>query len=831
MATYYVDFENGNDANNGLSFANRRKTYPAGTTLYGGDSVRIMASPAPTLVGSGYISPIRNTLRGGDGYVGTFYASTTVNQSYFLSYSAIVDGDIINIWQNYNNIGLNGTWRITKIGNNCYLDGYTAPLNTSYSNSGYFYKYTPSTIYLDTAVTKNIASTGSDIRSAWTASANVTTAKNSNWSFYSSGVDYTREGSIYDQIAITANFATGKAAYYPTGTLDLSAYQQVSFYIRITSGVQTVSNLSLRLCSDTTGDTTVNTITIPALYGSTSGPWIPVTVNLGSNLGSSIQSIALYVDSDQGAQTVQFSNIIACKASSSSDSLTLNSLVGLNTANDLFWYGVESISERIVILTSRGAYQKHSYYSNPGVYFSQSGSSINIYKREPINRLGSSTFDMQLNNPSSASTSNRVTVSGGWNTTDMSTQDGITFLDKGNGQYYGLYISYNNYYSFNSLGFVRYGNNLYLNVASYCQFTGNLYAIDAYNTNIGFYYSILLEGNANFISAGTQTSLSSGQTPLSANSYSPNFYVSGGYNAFDAQSVSGSNFNNIKCYYGMFNTFRFYNSSNNTISNLEVKYSGYNFGYNDAFSFNLSNGNIISNVITSHILYGLYFSSASGNIISNFNVVNDNLAPGYLPMNYSINNTSSTNNYILSGTTDRYINIQSGNIYTKSLEITSGTEYQISSGTYAYSKNHDNVAGVDKTFFSGGTFEKSTTYRKTASGYSWKFTITTSAYTSTSPAEIPLAKVAVQANSLVTLKLWVYRTGTGIVGGLRVKGGFVTGISSDVTSYGTGSANVWEEVTVTCTPTEDAVLDVRALAYWSGNTSHNVYIDDFSATQ
>jgi hypothetical protein len=153
MATYYVDFENGNDANNGLSFANRRKTYPAGTTLYGGDSVRIMASPAPTLVGSGYISPIRNTLRGGDGYVGTFYASTTVNQSYFISQSAIVDGDIINIWQNYNNIGLNGTWRITKIGNNCYLDGYTAPLNTSYSNAGYFYKYTPSTIYLDTAVT------------------------------------------------------------------------------------------------------------------------------------------------------------------------------------------------------------------------------------------------------------------------------------------------------------------------------------------------------------------------------------------------------------------------------------------------------------------------------------------------------------------------------------------------------------------------------------------------------------------------------------------------------------------------------------------------------
>jgi hypothetical protein len=64
-----------------------------------------------------------------------------------------------------------------------------------------------------------------------------------------------------------------------------------------------------------------------------------------------------------------------------------------------------------------------------------------------------------------------------------------------------------------------------------------------------------------------------------------------------------------------------------------------------------------------------------------------------------------------------------------------------------------------------------------------------------------------------------------------VKGGFVDGISSDITSYGTGNANVWEEITITCTPTEDAVLDVRAVAYYNGNTNNYVWIDDFSASQ
>ncbi len=54
MATYYLDLENGNDANDGLSFANRWKTFTSGATLARiapGDTIRVMGSPDPTSLG------------------------------------------------------------------------------------------------------------------------------------------------------------------------------------------------------------------------------------------------------------------------------------------------------------------------------------------------------------------------------------------------------------------------------------------------------------------------------------------------------------------------------------------------------------------------------------------------------------------------------------------------------------------------------------------------------------------------------------------------------------------------------------------------------------
>lgn len=52
MAIYYVDLENGNDANSGLSFALRKKTVTSIVASWAvGDVIRIMGSPVPTSLG------------------------------------------------------------------------------------------------------------------------------------------------------------------------------------------------------------------------------------------------------------------------------------------------------------------------------------------------------------------------------------------------------------------------------------------------------------------------------------------------------------------------------------------------------------------------------------------------------------------------------------------------------------------------------------------------------------------------------------------------------------------------------------------------------------
>lgn len=52
MGTFYLDYENGSDAANGTSFANRWKSISGATTVNPGDEIRVMASPDPTSVGT-----------------------------------------------------------------------------------------------------------------------------------------------------------------------------------------------------------------------------------------------------------------------------------------------------------------------------------------------------------------------------------------------------------------------------------------------------------------------------------------------------------------------------------------------------------------------------------------------------------------------------------------------------------------------------------------------------------------------------------------------------------------------------------------------------------
>jgi hypothetical protein len=423
MATFYLDFEGGNDANDGTTFANRWKSITSGATAARtapGDIIRIMGSPAPTSLGQTAVwtSQALQVQRGLLGATNTTPIAITSNGSH--GYST---GDTVVIASTGGNTAANGTWEITVTGSTTFtLNGSAG--NAAYTSGGTVRLRNNTRVKLTTAVTQNIASTGPG-RVPWTASANITTSLDPG-TF--------KQGTHCDVISIGAAFATGLAAYWPTGTLDLSGYQQVSFWIYQNSGtIGAAGAIDLRLCSDTAGATAVNIISIPNL--ATTGRWMPVTVDLGTNLGSSIQSIALYVNTDNGAQLFAFNNIIACKASSAADSLTLTSLIGKNTTGETFW-GIQSINGTRVMLDADTNATPTS--TTVRGYYGTS-ETVTTWKRETI-KLGpaaSSTTALQTIQESGTEAS-PITYSGGWDRTAMSTQNLETWLDGVNGHGYGI---------------------------------------------------------------------------------------------------------------------------------------------------------------------------------------------------------------------------------------------------------------------------------------------------------------------------------------------------------------------------------------------------------
>jgi hypothetical protein len=454
MATFYLDFENGNDANNGTTFANRWKSITSGATAARtapGDTIRIMGSPAPTSLGQNgvWTSQALQATIGNNNVLNTTPITINTNTHGFST------GDTVVVTAVGGNTAANGTWEITVTSPNSFtLNGSSG--NGTMTTAGSTRLRNNTRVKLTTAVTQNIASTGPG-RAAWTASANVSSNIETAYGF--------KEHRACDYFLISATFTTGLAAYWPTGTIDLSGYQQVSFWIRQTTGtIGAAGAIDLRLCSDAAGVTAVNTISIPAL-GAT-GRWMPVTVDLATNLGNSIQSIALYVNTDNGAQEFLLNNIIACKASSAADSLTLTSLIGKNTTGETFW-GIQSINGTRVMLDADTNATPTST-SVRGYY--GTSETVTTWKRETI-KLGpavASSTTLQTMQESGTDGS-PITYSGGWDRTNMSTQDLETWLDGVNGNGYAIGVNAN-WINTEKLAFVRLVRGISHLANNFCNF-------------------------------------------------------------------------------------------------------------------------------------------------------------------------------------------------------------------------------------------------------------------------------------------------------------------------------------------------------------------------
>lgn len=399
MANFYMDYVNGDDANDGLGWWKVAYTNGTGAQPAAGETATGSVSGSTAIVIS---------------VTGTWAVSGTI---YWYGKSAAFQAETLN-FTGGGACTIAGDFSVSSIKT---IDGFTATMsapgdilriaksadpvslgvNATFTNDS-------ATVTLASAVTTNVE-TCDGATGDWVASANVTEVKET--STY-------KEGTGARRLTIAAAFVSGIIAYKNIATLDLSGKQKISFSIRSSIDIA-AGKLRLDLCSDDAGATPVNSFTInQILYAS---KWYNITLDPDAgagNLGNAIESVALYAVSDPGIPVIFLDNIIAC----TTNGLNLQSFIGKNAAGERFW-PIKSINDTAVIL---GHPQKQGTAVN--LYYGTT-ETVAAYLRETIKTTVASTNTTPVFIAQESGTEGSlITFSGGWNPVN-NTQDGETWFD------------------------------------------------------------------------------------------------------------------------------------------------------------------------------------------------------------------------------------------------------------------------------------------------------------------------------------------------------------------------------------------------------------------
>lgn len=771
MATFYLDYEGGNDANDGTTFANRWKTITNGATaarIAPGDTIRIMASPDPTSIGNA-------TWTGGGRPLAVNIASSTNATPIEITTSAahgLSANDYVSVIDHTTNTNANGIWKVGAVNSSTaftivQINGTNTTGNGVGGATGNITKVNNTIVKTASALVQNIALCGGlGQKPAWTQSTNVTASQLTT--------TY-KEGYSCASIAIAAAFTTGKAAYYTLpASLDLSAYQQVSFWIRLQTGtVGAAGSVYVALCTDTTGDTVAHQCNVPAL--GTTAQWVPVTVNLGTNLNAAIQSVAFYVVTDNGAQTFYLDNIVACKAAASNDSLTLTSLVSKSDGTgDEAWYALQSLNSDAAMLAN-DTNQPSTTTSIRG--YNGATATVTTYKRETIKTIPVASGSVQAVNEG-GSAGSLTTYSGGWNRTDMSTQTGQTWFDGQNGVGTGLNASTFGYMAFDSVNFCRYQ-------AGYNEAAGP--------NSIGSMYATAC-GTGVTIGSTTAPAIGSAATALWGNNNSTGIVLSG----FGTNITAVKNAESCGAVGLSFNTAGQCRVSTVTTGNTGSSING-------GLRFGIANNCIVGSVTSTNGLIGIYCTGS---------------------LNCFVNGGSTTGS-----TTSGVAFASNGELYLNNFTINETTEVSgLASGLrYLYSNRHDNTDGNNWVWQGQGTVNQQAVVVDSPATTSWKMNPTTADATATSPLLLKLGTVVCAASTLVTVTARMRRSNTGLTMRLCCPGGQISGVANDVTADMTAAIDTWETVTITFTPSKAGAVDIYAYAF--GGTTHSGYVCNLTASQ
>lgn len=805
MTTYYIDFNGGNDANDGLSFANRKQSFDglisendnsSDNNNLPGNEYRVMGMPAVntgvnatwTKGGFGNRDANNNDISqfNINGATAGTPISISTNDAHGFS-----TGDLVFVYNIRGIPAANGSWIITVTGTN------TFTLNNSSGTGTYIAVGNDRVIQINNRGIKvNTGCKRIALSSGTTYTDNATHNNNNNlYGVASSNITISRRGwfnGIHNlRIQIANAFGTGKAWYYTLPeTLDLSDYQKISFHYQNRSDTRpNTSHLSLKLCTDTTGDVAAHTVQIAGIG---SRGRYPIVEDFGTNLNSAIKSVALYVDSDVGSEDLRFSNIIAVK--DANDGVTHCDVIGKNTTAEPVWWQCSYIQEDHMLFGQATAPNNDDFAainSDRTSSYTHQSETVALHKVTPFNlyRNGQDhdnagyahKFQIRPRYDGRKST-DRVKVLGGWNTTDMSTQDSVTWI---NSTYYNntwIFNGNNNnvaHFDVEKFGMCGGGRVVHLRGRDFT--AKDIYAA-GYGNNTVFTADQIFSWRGTTVDGLYQTSRSI-----------HGFDINGEHGT--SSTISDPTFKNLY-FYGM-GQQQWYGAKAMHIVIENLHYYGSRWFFNT----NRTEGGkiLIKNLYAS----GFHYLHPKPEVYVHNSVI-DNIVHEYYP--HGVNNSGSA---------------------------TEGT---------VFFRNFNGTTNDHRILTQAGCIKSETTVRHGTDGVAWRFepklvwsgdnSFAATTNVDSNPFTLDLATLFVEANKVVTFKAYLRRTNTGLtirLAARKDKKENIFTLGSDVVANCTAAADTWQEVTLSVTPIDSGTLTISCEAF--GGNSYAGYVDDISVTQ
>jgi hypothetical protein len=849
MAIYYVDPVNGNDSNNGNSFATAVKT-PNSASLglvTGGDEVRFAESK---LVDTGYDATF--TLQQGPQAAGLNLSNATNAspiQITTLANHNFVTGDWVYVSSVGGNTAANGFWRITKVdATNFTLNGSAG--NAAYTSGGAVRKRTGSVITLPSGSVKNISMNGNQFQVTYPYNCQNWTPANGNVICNLNTVS-THQGSVNQGITLISAFTTGKVAYQALGSVeDFSSYQAISFSLMTTTLTSIPNNVFyIALCSDTAGNTVVDRFYIPdttSVFGTgLLGNAIyamkyHIAKDGGGNLGSSIQSVALYLTTDIGNPALQLDNIVAVKALSDQTCVSVQHLVSNGVVTDGYWgLGAVWDSEIGPVGTVDCAGVAISNLTSP--YWSGTNGVQRLYTMLPYNigSVGFNTSDCYTIPFNSITTP--ITITGGWSIeSSMSTKTGRTAYAtrNGGGRLFSVLSKNGFFWKGFIIGYASVGINMSGNYST--SFT-DMHFYGCNTAGIAQATTPLLRNGVDFSDVAgpcTYTTSATGMTQTSCfGSINKNLNVLGNCGIGMTLTTTTS---------ALFDNCRFQGTAQNQVVSVTSglnKFTNCQFNYGNYGLQCSSNGagNLIKNCsFNNNVTAGLYFTTAFGSTVqgctfgaNNQNILCANSSQGATAVGCNLGSDLATPFYLSNVSNINLINCNNAGALASSWAPASTIV------------NYQNCSNNGSTIYFTGSTELYNAVLKTASGSELE-TRSPQGGTSTGGMKITLGNVGAAGSrtannkslspfgivnctsgKLHTVKGWIRNvTGGGTdFGQIVLLGGSISGVATDIASVPT-SNNSWLQHEISFTPTENATVQIY-FACWGGV---NFYFDGFSVT-